>query len=185
MDFQLVTSTVLKEFNDNDIAYAVIGGFALGFWNVTRSTIDIDFLILTDDLPKAESILDQFSYKRTFKSENVAQYVSDLAPYGHIDVLIAFREVSKGMLKRRVGKDTAEGVHTYTLPPEDLIGLKLQAMINNPEREDHELNDMGLLLDACKRNQVSVDWELLRDHFTLFDKQDLLKELQQSYGPSD
>lgn len=185
MDFQLVTSTVLKEFNDKNIAYAVIGGFALGLWNVTRSTVDIDFLVLTDDLTKAESILNHFSYKRTFKSENAAQYVSDLAPYGHIDVLIAFREVSKGMLERRVSKETAAGIQTFTLEPEDLIGLKLQAMINNQEREDHEVNDMHLLLDACKKKQVSVDWELLEDHFALFSKLDLLEELRHTYGPTD
>jgi hypothetical protein len=149
MDFKLVTSTVLKEFNDNDIEYAVIGGIALGLWEATRSTIDMDFLLLVDDLPKAESILSQFSYRRTFKSDNVVQYVSDLAPYGHLDVLIAFRKVSRGMLKRRIVKETNEGTTTYTLRPEDLIGLKLQAMINNPERTVHELNDMALHVIEC------------------------------------
>lgn len=184
MDFKLVTSTVLKEFNEKNIGYAVIGGFALGLWNVTRSTMDIDFLILTDDLTKAESILNQFSYKRTFKSENVAQYVSDLAPFGHIDVLIAFREVSKGMLDRRVSKETNDGIPAYTLRPEDLIGLKLQAMINNENRVDHEQNDMALILDACKVHAVSIDWELLGDHFGLFDKLDLLEKLRNDHGPS-
>jgi hypothetical protein len=42
VDFQFVTNTLLKAFEERDIDYAVIGGFALGFWGVTRATVDID-----------------------------------------------------------------------------------------------------------------------------------------------
>lgn len=182
MDFHLVTSTLLKEFDESRIEYAVIGGFALGLWNVTRSTIDMDFLLLVDDLPRAESILAKFSFQRTFKSENVARYVSDLAPYGHLDVLIAFRKVSRGMLTRKVPKETLDGLTTFTLIPEDLIGLKLQAMVNDPKRTDHELSDISLLLDACKIREQPIDWELLEDHFGLFEKQELFQRLKTEHG---
>ena len=47
---------------------------------VTRATVDMDFLLLVDDMPQAESILTKLSYWQTFKSENVVQFVSDLAP---------------------------------------------------------------------------------------------------------
>jgi len=117
MDFHLVSSTLLKEFDENGIQYAIIGGFALGLWEVTRATIDMDFLLLIDDLPQAESILAKFSYRPTRKSENVVQYVSDLAPYGQINILIAFRKISRNMLKRRVPKALGSDLQTYTLPP--------------------------------------------------------------------
>lgn len=185
MDFRLVTSTLLKEFNDNEIEYAVIGGFALGLWNVTRSTIDMDFLLLVDDLPRAETILSNYAYRRTFKSENVAQYVSDLAPYGQLDVLIAFRTVSRGMLKRRVLKNTQGRFEAFTLLPEDLAGLKLQAMVNDPKRVEHETLDISSLLAACKANGESIDWELLQDHFSLFEKQELFQKLKNEHGQTN
>ena len=34
MEFDLVISTLLKEFDEEDVHYAVIGGCALGFWGV-------------------------------------------------------------------------------------------------------------------------------------------------------
>ncbi len=82
MDFHLVTSTLLGDFEREEIHYAVIGGFALGLREAARATIDIDFLLLVGDLPKAETIVSQYASRRVYQSENVAQYVSDLAPCG-------------------------------------------------------------------------------------------------------
>jgi len=45
------------------IRYAAIGGFALGFWGVTRATIDMDLLLLIDDAPRAETILAKYAYQ--------------------------------------------------------------------------------------------------------------------------
>lgn len=182
MEFDLVVSTVLKEFEEERITYAVIGGFALGLWGVSRATTDMDFLLLVNDLPRMEGILSKFSYRRVHKSENVAQYVSDLAPYGQIDVLIAFRQISKTMLARRVFRSLPGGGRIPTLKSEDLIGLKLQAATNNPAREEQEILDMKLLVAAAEKRGESVDWELLDDYFGLFDKQDLLEKLRKANG---
>ncbi|MCZ6675429.1 MAG: hypothetical protein O7C75_21080 [Verrucomicrobia bacterium] len=182
MEFDLVVSTLLKEFDENRIRYAVIGGFALGLWDVSRATVDMDFLLLEDDLPEAETILAKFAYRRTYKSENVAQYISDLAPYGQIDVLIAFRKISKSMLERRVQKTLPGDTKIYTLTPEDLIGLKLQASVNDPSREEQESSDMAQLIKAAKKRGDTIDWELLLEYFSLFDRIDQLNELQKRYG---
>ena len=185
MEFDLVISTLLKEFDDEQIRYGVIGGFALGLWDVTRSTVDMDFLLLIDDIPKAETILDKFSYRRTYKSENVAQYVSDLAPFGQIDVIIAFRTISKTMLKRRVKKVLPGSHNVYTLLPEDLIGLKLQASVNDPSREQQEYSDMNRLIHAAIKRGDSIDWELLEDYFSLFDRLDKLAILKNTHDQTE
>jgi hypothetical protein len=182
MDFHLVRSTLLKEFDESEIKYAIIGGFALGLWEVTRATIDMDFLLLIDDLPKAEKILKKFSYKETYKSENVTQWVSNLAPYGQVDILIAFRKISRRMLDRRVRKSLGGDFNTYTLPPEDLIGLKLQALVNDPSRVSQEKADIASLLSARKKSGQAIDWGILQEYFTLFDKVDQLEALKKTYG---
>ena len=184
MDFHLVTSTLLGDFEKEEVRYAVIGGFALGLWGAARATIDIDFLLLVGDLPKAETILSQCAYRRVYQSENVAQYVSDLAPYGQVDVLLAFREISLGMLKRSVVKEAADGLVINTLIPEDLVGLKLQASVNDPSRTLKESVDIESLLEARQREGQAIDWELLEDYFLLFDKGDALERLMEKYGSS-
>ncbi|MCB1121773.1 MAG: hypothetical protein KJT03_09510 [Verrucomicrobiae bacterium] len=181
MEFDLVVSTLLREFDEENIQYAVIGGFALGLWEVTRSTVDMDFLLLVDDIPRAETILSKFSYRRTFKNESVGQYVSDLAPYGHIDVIFAFRTISKNMLKRRVKKVLPGPNNVYTLLPEDLIGLKLQASVNNPSREAQEFSDINRLIQAALKRGDTMDWELLEEYFGLFDRLNQLTHLRNTY----
>jgi len=115
----------MREFNTQDINYAMIGGFALGFWGVTRATIDMDFLLLLDDSTRAEKILIKHGYRCNHKKENVAQYVSDSTHYGSIDMLFDFRVISRNMLARSVVVDVMENVTVKPLVPEDIIGLKL------------------------------------------------------------
>ena len=185
MDFHLVTSTLLREFQTQHINYAVIGGFALGFWGVTRATIDMDLLLLIDDATRAEEILTEQGYRCIHKSENVAQYVSDYVPYGSIDILYALREVSRHMLDRSVEVDVVEGVAIRSLVPEDIIGLKLQALVNDPAREPRDLSDIEALLLARKRGGGQVEWDTLNEYFDLFDRGELLAELRRKHDETE
>lgn len=181
MDFQLVTSKVLRDLDEEGVRFALIGGFDLGLWGATRATIDLDFLLMLEDFGKAEPVLSNYSYRCTHRSGEVAQFVSDLAPFGQIDVLLAHRAISMGMLKRSVVRKASVG-ELRVLLPEDLIGLKLQAMVNDVSRTDRDLADMRALLAASKRAGRDVDWDLLGDYFELFGKGQLLEELRKAYG---
>ena len=44
MDFEIVLKKLIKEFEKNDIRYALIGGFAVGLLGSGRSTMDLDFM---------------------------------------------------------------------------------------------------------------------------------------------
>lgn len=185
LDFHKVTTTLLKDFEDQDISYACTGGFALGFWGAARSTIDMDFLILLEDIEKAERVLDRYHYRCHYKSENVAQYVSALSVYGSIDVIFAFRGISRKMLLRSVQVTTDGGVTIRSLIPEDIIGLKLQAQVNDPRRESRDQADIEALLLAMNQQQASINWLLLKEYYDLFDRSSTLTQLQDRYGNSD
>lgn len=181
MDFQLVLDTLLKRFDDEGIRYAVIGGFALGFWGVTRSTIDIDLLLLLEDAERAHNLLNELGYERGYSTENVAQYASGDSRYGNIDIIFAFRAISRNMLARAVPVAVSEEFSIKCLMPEDIIGLKIQAMNNDASREAWDRADVEALLSAkVQRNEV-IDWQLLEDYFGLFDRADLLRELRDRY----
>ena len=89
------------------------------------------------------------------------------------------------MLERSVEVDVVEGVAIRSLVPEDIIGLKLQALVNEPAREPRDLWDMEALLLARKRGGEQVEWEMLSEYFDLFDRGDLLAELRRKHDETE
>lgn len=183
MDFEKILKILTEEFERNKIRYALIGGFSLGVWGVSRTTIDLDFLIHKDDMPIVDKILKNLGYECKFKSKNVSQYVSPLKIFGEIDVLYAFRDISVKMLQRSEEKEVFNGkLKIRVLKPEDIIGLKLQALVNDEERTEKELVDIEELI---KTHKDTLNWRMLEEYFELFEKKELFKKIKQKYGVSN
>ena len=180
MDFKSVLTTLLKGFEQNDVRYGLMDGFALGLWGVGRSTVDLDFLILLESREAVSKVMSDMGYELKYESENVSQYVSPVKIFGEIDFLHAFRDASRGMLDRAVEKDAFDGkVRVKVLMPEDVIGLKLQAIANDSSREQNDMADIEALLEVRKEE---TDWELLRGYCDTLHRSDLFKDLQGRYG---
>jgi len=174
MDFRTVTTELLKRFGERRIRYGLIGGFALGLWGGTRSTVDLDFIVHRDDLLGLDDIMTKLGYTCRFRSENVSQYVSAEKVFGEVDFLHAFRQASLEMLGRAAEKEIFNGeLRIRVLIPEDLIGLKLQAIKNSPARKEQDMADIKALTAA---RSGSLDWELVRRYAEILEAEDLLKE---------
>ena len=175
MHFKLVLEKLLTAFKEQEIRYALMGGFAMGLWGGSRSTVDMDFLVHKDDMEKVHKILTDMGYECHHSTENVSQYTSPLKVFGGIDFIHAFREASLEMLQRAKEKDIFNGVlKVKTLIPEDIIGLKLQSVFNNPSRENIDIADIETLVSIHKEN---LDMELLRKYFQIFKMDDLYKKI--------
>ncbi len=180
MNFKKIIEILLKDFEEHEIEYAFIGGFAMGALGIMRSTIDIDLLVNKNDLPTIDKILTSHLYQRKYQSENVSQYVADIKPLGNIDLLHAFRHRSVSMLKRAWKIPIFSG--QYEIPvliPEDIIGLKVQALINDPDRKTLEWADIELLLEKFYE---TLDWRLLEEYFELFHLTEQFEALKTKYG---
>lgn len=68
------------------------------------------------------------------------------------------------------------------LSPEDIIGLKVQAIANDAQREAADIYDMRLLLEYQLQRGRLIDWELLDEYFSLFNKQALLTTLKKDFS---
>ena len=166
---------LLKLLGERRVRYGLMGGFALGLWGVARATVDLDFLVDRKDLEKVEKIMSEQGYECKFRSENVSQYVSPLKTFGEIDFLHAFRQASVEMLERAEEKEIFGGeLKIRVLRPEDLIGLKLQAIKNNPSRKESDLADIRALSAAQKGR---LDWPQIKRYAEILDAEDLLTEL--------
>ncbi len=179
MDFKTVLRLILDAFHKKNVRYGLIGGFALGALGVPRATVDLDFLLHRDDLFKVDKFMKANGYECIFKSENVSQYVSTIKIFGEVDFLYAFRKASIGMLERAEKLDIFEGeLKIKVLRPEDIIGLKLQAAVNNETRIIREFADIEALMDYRKQN---LDWNLLEEYFSIFEQKVKFDELKAKY----
>lgn len=179
MDFKLVFEKLLKFFHENNVRYALMGGFALGVHGFVRSTVDIDFLLHRDDLPKTHTFMSKLGYERRYSSENVSQYTSPDSVMGEIDFIHAFREVSIGMLERAEKKTIFnQNLIINVLKIEDLVGFKLQAMANDDSRKSSDLADIESLMSIHK---ASLDWDTMGSYFSLFGFDELFEDLRRKH----
>jgi hypothetical protein len=94
---------------------------------------------------------------------------------GQVDYLFARRKYTKAMMRRAKKRPIFDGeFDVKTLLPEDLIGLKIQAISNDPK------NRFAIdSLDIRKILQIKmdeIDIELVKEYFRLCNKEDLLYE---------
>jgi predicted nucleotidyltransferase len=174
MDFKLVLEKLLTAFEEQDICYALMGGLAMGLLGAGRTTVDVDFLVDQKDMEKVDPIMNQLGYECRYRSENVSQYVSPLRVFGEVDFLHAFREASLQMLQRAVEKDVFGGIKIKSLIPEDLIGLKMQAIKNNPEIRHRDMDDILFLVENYKHN---MDWSLIERYAGILKMEELYEEI--------
>lgn len=98
---------------------------------------------------------------------------------GEVDVLHAFRTASIEMIGRSEEKDIFNGaLKIKVLQPEDLIGLKLQALNNDPSRESTDMADIESLLLLQKDR---LDWQIIEEYFKLFNMGNLFGQLRAKY----
>ncbi len=179
MNFLSVIQSVCGELDRADIRYALIGGFAMALRGIQRATADLDFIILMQDLDRCHTILTKHGYRRNFHSDNVSHYISDDAQWGRIDILHAFRSPSLSMLKRADRVELTSDISIPVVQIEDIVGLKIQALVNDPSRATGDWSDIRLLIEAAAREKHRLDWELIGEYLEIFqlsDKQSQLRE---------
>ena len=76
MNFLKVIDAVCSDLDTAGVRYASIGGFAMALRGVQRATVGLDFILMLQDLDKADAIFRRAGYERVFKSENVSHYFS-------------------------------------------------------------------------------------------------------------
>ena len=166
----------LEEFNARLIAcgarYALIGGLALSAHQLPRATQDIDFLLNRLDADIVDALLISLGYRCIHRSEDAANYRRGVAA---IDFIYAYRARALVLIEtaqtREIG---AQSLNVVSV--EGLIGLKLQALTNDPRR----VQDLLDIRNLIEKHRATVNLTQLYDYFLLFDKVTLYDELTHS-----
>jgi Nucleotidyl transferase AbiEii toxin, Type IV TA system len=152
-----------------DARFALIGDLALSAHQLPRATQDIDFLLEKSAADQVDAALIALGYCCIHRSEDAANYRRDTQA---LDLIYAYRTRALALLlntqTRVLGAQTLPVISV-----EGLIGLKLQAISNDPRR----LQDLVDIRNLIEKHRQSLDLTVLFDYFGLFDKTALYHEL--------
>lgn len=154
---------------------ALIGGFALPFHGVRRSTGDVDFLADARGADALDAALLGAGARRLHRGPDAANYAGVASQLAAVDFIFARRPRADDMLRRaRRRALRAAGLRVPVVDAEALIGLKLQALVNAPARRLQDQADIRALLDA---GRGALRMDLIRDYYRLFEREAELDRL--------
>jgi len=176
MNLKEVLKTLMARFHEQKIYFVLCGGLALSTMNIFRFTKDIDFLVFEESRKKIHEIMTDLGYElQDFSSDEIVSYLSPVKVFGQVDFLLARRKYTRDMIRRALKKEIFDGeFKVKTLLPEDLIGLKIQAIYNDPK--NRYLIDAPDIQRLLALHKDKMDMQLVREYFKIFGKEDLLDE---------
>jgi hypothetical protein len=176
MNLKVVLKTLIARFQQKGIDFALSGGLALSTMGIFRFTKDIDFLVYEESKEPVHEVMTELGYeKQAFSTDEIVAYLSPLKVFGQVDFLLARRKYTRAMMQRSCKTPIFGGeFEVKTLIPEDLIGLKVQALANDPK--NRSLVDAPDIQNLLAKHRDQMDMGLVREYFTIFDKEALLDE---------
>lgn len=146
--FHLVSELTQK----HDVPSVLIGGFAVNYYQVSRQTADIDFLITREGFDKIIGSLEKAGYKASTQ-EVFAQLKSSRAPLMDIDFMFVDDETLAKI--RKEGRPIKIAGQNFTVPSlEHLIALKLHAIKHN--RKNRLIKDLPDIVSLIRINKMDV-----------------------------
>jgi len=147
--FQIISDIFAKK----NVLSVLIGGFAINYYKVTRTTADIDFLITKEDFEKISGLLEEKGFKKDYEQEVFARLLGEKPNLMDLDFMFVDKETLDKIIKE--SKVTSIAGENFRVPClNHLIALKLHAIKFNPKiRENRDLPD---IIELIRVNKVNV-----------------------------
>lgn len=132
---------VLRRFNENGVRYCLVGGLALAHHSIPRLTQDVDVLVLPEDLPLVQKVLEGSDHRGT--AVVMIYQIGDT----RIDVIPADLRAKRTAVVEAI-EDTIEELPVKVANLRDLILLKMSAIPDRSEarkRSQDETDVIGLI----------------------------------------
>lgn len=134
----------------------LIGGFAVNYYGYTRNTLDIDFMIASDQMDTVRDIMRDAGYTNVSILENVVFFGKPHASW-RVDFLRVDAETMRTLDVHAV----VASIHGHTLripALNDLLAMKLFALAQAFERRvDKDLPDVAYL---CVLNNLDLERDI-------------------------
>ncbi len=159
-----------RALTDAGIDHALIGGLALGALGVHRATLDADLLVPGSERAAAVESLAAAGFVLRGETPETLHF----AGYGALDLLLANRPPTREMLAQAT---LVAPLGVKCLRAEDIIGLKIQAYVNNPRRALQDQADIAALIERHR----DLDWERIKRYADLFSEWPTLARLREDH----
>ena len=154
--FQLISDLIRQE----RISCVLIGGFAVNFHKVTRTTVDIDFLITKQDFTKISNYLTRAGYKEVAGHEHFAHFQN--AGVGFVGVDFMFVDQPTFEKFKQEGQKFKVGKNEFVVPSlNHLIALKLHSMKFN--LKDRLAKDFPDVIGLIRTNDLNIHDQHFKD----------------------
>jgi len=179
MKYPTVFDLIASEFKRAGILHVLVGGFAVNHYGVTRQTLDVDFMIVTEDYLKALEILKPHGYEEILKHDIFTRLKSPKKEWMDVDFLFVDSKTIRGILK--TGGKTCISGHAFMVPSlEHLIAMKLHSLKHNIKMREYK--DLMDILGLIQGNKVDVRTEKFRKLCTDFGTQEVYQKIVKFSG---
>ncbi|OGQ89118.1 MAG: hypothetical protein A2289_13075 [Deltaproteobacteria bacterium RIFOXYA12_FULL_58_15] len=165
-------AALLTQLQGKHIDSALVGGVALAARGVIRGTRDIDLLIAREDEPTVHALMCELGFETLDRGAHVSSY---LLQHLRVDLLWARRAYGREMIERADPVTIKSNLSAKVVCVEDLIGLKLQAMVSNRDR-GKDRNDVLALL---RTHAATVTMETVQSYARAVGAEDELKAIME------
>ena len=148
---------LLTRLQKRSVDSALVGGVALAAHGVVRGTRDLDFLVPAEQEPAVHEVMQELGFEVLARGASVSSYVLE---HLRVDFLLARREYGRRMLERAGQVSLARHLAVKVVQVEDLIALKLQALVSDPRRGRDRADVEALLRSAA----ATVNMDQVRDY---------------------
>ncbi|MEM7052405.1 MAG: nucleotidyl transferase AbiEii/AbiGii toxin family protein [Acidobacteriota bacterium] len=169
MDLQATLNLIEPELQRTSSRWALIGGQALAFLGIPRSTLDTDFVVDATAQESLVKFLESRGYETLHRSAGYSNHLHHEPRLGRVDFVYVAGETADAIFG---SCQQVTGPTGFSLPipkPEHLIAMKLHAVSNDTTRRHQDLADIQSLLSL-----PGVDRQEVR---SAFEKRGLGKEL--------
>jgi hypothetical protein len=146
-----VVKDVLNRFNKGGVRYCLVDGLALAHHSIPRQTQDVDIMVLPEDLPLVQRLLEGHEQRGT--AVVMIFQIGDT----RIDIIPANPRAKRAAVLEAI-EDVIEELPVKVANLRDLILLKMWAIPDRPERAKRlqdEADVVGLI--AMNSGRVSVE----------------------------
>lgn len=166
---------VAEAAEKDGLEYLVIGGHAVNIYGYSRTTADIDFLILTSSLEPWKVTLGKLGYRSIHETKAFAQFESDNEDSMDLDLMLVDQSTYSKLLAASELRDY--GPRKYRVVALlHLIALKLHAL--RSEYRDTKGKDYYDILSLIKNHRIDIRSEEFQDILSKHASDDIRQRLK-------
>lgn len=173
---EYVFDVVSKQLPSAGVDFLMIGGHAVNHFGYSRATVDVDFMIVSQDVSTVREVMTAAGFTNVSESENVVFFGHPQNPH-RVDFLKIDPQSMDELMESAEEIDYC-GYRLKVPGILDLIAMKLFAVAHGSlKREDKDLMDVINLAHGC-----GMEFELLRELCDRYANDEVYSKLELRMG---